>query len=189
MKIVLLRHGRPIPPAFPWITAFELGRWIDAYNRTGIRESTPPRRALNAAGTCSVIITSDLARSIESGKALARGMPIMSDGLFREAGLPYGPFGSIKMPPMVWAAFFRLRWFFGYNANGESIHAFRERSRRAAGRLIVLAKEHGNVLFVGHGLINGHIARELLAAGWKGPVRPRYRHWACTEYTRGNSTD
>ncbi len=183
MRIVVLRHGKPVLPVWPWIKAEDLGSWIDAYNRAGIRVSAPPMKALNAARTCRIIATSDLARSIGSGRALGLGLPMISEGLLREAELPYASMGNVRMPPIVWAGLFRLLWFFGYHANSESIAAFKERGRRAAGFLISLAHEHDSVLFVGHGLINRSIARDLLAAGWNGPRWPRSRHWAGTEYT------
>ncbi len=184
MKIVIIRHGKPSLSAWPGIKARELGDWIVAYNRSGIAEVSPPEKTINAVKTCAMIITSDLPRSIESGKALGPGLPMISNELFREAGLPYGPIALLKMPPKMWALVFRILWSFGYEKNGESIAAFKERSRRAAGRLISLASEHGAVLFVGHGLINTFIARELLSAGWKGPGRMITPYWARAEYTK-----
>ncbi len=184
MRIVILRHGKSSLPPRPWIKAHDLGAWIDAYNRTGIA-GKPPESAITAAKTCPVIVTSDLARSIESARALGPEAPLISDEIFREADLPFGPLGNVRLPPMVWALIFRIKWAFGFNArNGESLSGFRERSSHAASRLIALAEEHGAVLFVGHGLINEYIARCLLAAGWKGPGRPRLHHWASTEYTK-----
>jgi len=183
MRIILLRHGRTSLPSWPWIKARELGRWIDAYNTTGIRDISPPDAAMAVAEQCKVIVTSDLLRSIESGRALGFGKPTISDGMFREAGLPYGNATFLKMPTYVWAVMFRMVWAFGFKANGESVQAFRERTRNAANRLISLAHEHGSVLLVGHGLINGYIARELLSAGWRGPGKTMIRHWGHTAYT------
>ncbi len=184
MRIVIIRHGKPSLPAWPGIKARELGNWIVAYNRAGIAEESPLKKTINAVKTCTMIVTSDLPRSTGSGKALGLGLPMISNELFREAGLPYGPITLLKMPPKIWAVFFRILWSVGYKKNGESIDTFKERSRRAADRLISLAREHGSVLFVGHGLINTFIARELLSAGWKGPGKMSTRYWACAEYTK-----
>jgi broad specificity phosphatase PhoE len=183
MKIVLLRHGRTSLAPRPWITARELGRWIDAYNSAGIRKMPPSVAAMAVAAQCTVLVTSDLLRSVESGSALGLGRPMISDVLFREAGLPYGPVTFLKMPPSVWAVLFRFLWALGFKTNGESIHAFRKRAQSAAMFLISLASEHDSVLLVGHGLINSYIARELLSAGWYGPGKTRIRHWGFTEYT------
>jgi len=183
MKIVILRHGKPSLPSWQWIKAIELRDWIDAYNRAGIQDAVPATKALDAARECSVIVTSDLARSIESAKALAKGIPTLSESLFREAGLPFCPVGNIKMSPLAWALFFRLLWAFGFEANGEPVRLFKDRSRKAADRLIELAKEQGSVLFVGHGIMNAYIARRLLSAGWTGPRGPRTHYWASAEYT------
>lgn len=189
IKIVILRHGRPRLSTLPRLAAGNLSIWIDAYNRAGIAKDPPPIKTADALKTCNVIVTSDLARSIESGKALAPDRPMISEELFREVGLPYGPVAFFRMPPEAWAVFFRVLWSFGYERNGESMAAFKERSGRAAERLISLARMHGSVLFVGHGLINGFIAKELLSSGWEGPRRPGTRYWAYAEYTGSNATD
>ena len=183
MKIVLLRHGRTSLPPWPWIRAAELGNWIDSYNSAGIQDKLPPSKALAIAEQCRLIVTSDLLRSVESGRVLGSRTPMISDGLFREAGLPYRSAAFIRMPPYVWAVLFRLLWSFGFKTNGESIHAFRKRAQSAAMFLISLASEHDSVLLVGHGLINSYIARELLSAGWLGPGKTEIRHWGFTEYT------
>ncbi len=184
MKIVLLRHGRTSLPPWPWIPACELGRWIDAYNASGTRDNAPPAAARGAADQCTLIVTSDLLRSVESGRVLGSRTPMISNGLFREAGLPYGSAVFIRMPPSVWAVLFRFLWSFGFKTNGESLQAFRERAQSAAMLLISLARKHDSVLLVGHGLVNSYIARELLSAGWHGPGRTKIRHWGFTEYTR-----
>lgn len=184
MKIVLLRHGRTSLLNWPWIRAGELGNWIDAYNSSGIRDIRPPDTALAIAGQCKVLATSDLLRSVESGRIIGAGRPMISNELFREAGLPYCPMTFLRMPPYVWALLFRFLWSFGFKPKGESINAFRKRAQNAAMLLTSLAHEHGSVLFVGHGLINMYIARELLSAGWNGPVKTKLRHWGFTEYER-----
>lgn len=183
IQIILLRHGRTSLPPWPWITAREIGNWIAAYNSAGIQDMPPPAAAMDVARQCKVIVTSDLLRSVESGRALGSRTPMISDGLFREVGLPYGAAPVLKMPSFVWAVLFRFVWAFGFKNNGESVHAFGKRSQRAAMHLISLAREHDAVLLVGHGLINRYIARELLSAGWNGPRKTKIRHWGFTEYT------
>jgi broad specificity phosphatase PhoE len=183
MRIILLRHGKTSLSPWPWIKAGELGRWIDAYNSAGIVDRSPPSTAMAVAGQCKVIVTSDLLRSVESGRALGSGGLMISVGLFREAGLPYGSTAFFRMPPYIWALLFRIVWAFGFTTNGESVHAFRKRARSAASFLISLARKHNSVLLVGHGLINGYIARELSCAGWQGPGKANIRHWGHTTYT------
>ncbi len=189
MRIIILRHGKPGMPAWKRIKAGELQGWIDAYNRAGIRGPAPPGKVLDAAKACNVIVTSDLARSIESGKALADHNPVISDGLFREAGLPFFPVGNIRLSPALWALFFRVLWSWGLEENGEPRRLFKERSRFCAERLIGLAKEHGSVLFAGHGIINSFIARQLLASGWTGPGRTPVRYWSYAEYRHHEKKD
>jgi len=183
MRIILLRHGKTSLQPWPWIKAGELGHWIDAYNAAGIREIAPTAAAMAITRQCKVIVSSDLLRSMESGRALGSGKPIISDGMFREAGLPYSAVTFLKMPPYVWAVTFRVAWALGFKENGESIYTFRERIRNAADRLISLAHKHDSVLLVGHGLINRYLARELLSSGWQGPGKTKIRHWGHTTYT------
>ncbi len=182
MKIVLLRHGKSGLLPWSWIYAQDLGNWICAYNSAGIRDAFPPPAAVNAARACNVLVTSDLLRSVESGRALGCGAPLLSNGQFREAELPFTSRALLKMPPAVWAITFRFLWSFGFSTNGETILAFQKRAKNAALELISLARSHGSVLLVGHGLINRYIARELLAAGWRGPRRTKIRYWGFTEY-------
>ena len=183
MKIVLLRHGKSGLLPWPWIYAKDLGNWINAYNSAGIRNAFPPPAAVDVARACNVLVTSDLLRSVESGRVLGSGTPLLSNGLFREAGLPFSPLTFPKMPTAAWAVLFRVFWSFGFSANGESVQAFQVRARNAAAELISHAKKSGSVLLVGHGLINRYIARELLAAGWRGPRRTKIRYWSFTGYT------
>jgi broad specificity phosphatase PhoE len=183
MKIILLRHGPVDMPAWPWITASRLVGWIEAYNSAGIRNMAPPASALDLAAQCNVIVTSDLLRSVASGRVLSSGQRMLTDRLFREVGLPYGAIPFFKLPPPAWALSFRLLWAFGFQANGESISAFRKRTRHAAERLISLAHEHDSVLLAGHGLINRYIAHALLSAGWHGSGKTKIRHWGSTIYT------
>lgn len=182
MRIVLLRHGRTNLRPWQPIRAAEFGSWIDAYNAAGIRNTPPPAAAVHVAGRCGVIVTSDLARSVESGRLLGP-QAMISDALFREAGLPYGSGGFIRMPPSVWALLFRCMWAFGFKAHGESLETFQRRARSAAEFLIALARERDAVLLVGHGLFNRYVARELRSAGWRGPGKTKIRHWGFTEYT------
>lgn len=184
MKIVLLRHGRTSLLTWPWVRGGELGSWIDAYDSAGISDMRPPDKALLIAGQCKVLVTSDLLRTVESARVLGAERPMISNELFREAGLPYGPMTFLKMPPHVWALWFRFLWSFGFKNNGDSIRAFRNRARSAAMLLISLAHKYSSVLLVGHGLINRYIACELLSAGWDGPERTKIRHWGFTEYIR-----
>lgn len=183
MRITLLRHGKPDIAAWPRIKAHEMSQWIAAYNQAGINSArNPPQASIDAAMECNFIVASDLRRSIESAQRLAGKKQIVSDAIFREADLPYEPHRLPKLPPAVWAAYFRLLWFSGKSCNAESTRLFRKRANNAAHHLAALAREHGSVLFVGHGIINRFIAKELKHSGWEGPKHAGKHYWSFSTY-------
>lgn len=184
MKIVLLRHGKPDLPPLEKVKACDLQRWIDAYNAAGIdHRQTPPLRAMAIASECNAVVCSDLPRSIESAAVLNVKNVYLSNSVFNEVGMPRPDWNSFRLPPFTWAVIFRMLWFLGYSSNSESYDASRLRAKDCARKLKEIAADQGTVLFVGHGLINYFIAKELLAAGWHGPRCPGRRHWEYGVYT------
>lgn len=158
--------------------------WIEDYNASGLSNtSIPTNSALSYAKNCNVIVSSSLQRSIDSAKALHAEKLILSDKLFIEAGLPSSHWNFLKMSPKTWTIIFRTLWFFGYSNNSESINEVKQRALFAAKKLIELAKEHQRVLFVGHGIFNRYIVKELLKLGWSGPNNPRSSYWSFGVYT------
>ncbi len=61
-----------------------------------------------------------------------------------------------------------MAWFCGWSQDAESFSEARSRAHRAADRLAELARVHGSVMLVGHGLMNALILRVLGRAGWHG---------------------
>lgn len=45
-----------------------------------------------------------------------------------------------------------------------------------------LAKEYESVLFVGHGIFNRLLAKELKSLGWCGPSNPGSKYWSFGVY-------
>jgi len=184
MRIVLLRHGEPDVTDPGRLRAGEFHRWIDAYNSAGLKKaSRPSAEALAVAADCATVVCSDLPRSVESAKALGIEKIDYVDPLFREAGLPYADFPSPRLPPELWAAWFRVLWLCGYSPNSESIREAKSRAAECTGRFQAWSAKGTPVLLVGHGLANRFIARELLAAGWSGPENPGRRYWEFGEYS------
>jgi broad specificity phosphatase PhoE len=178
MRIVLLRHGKPDVPELGKLRASEIQHWIDSYNSAGLRaDHQPPRETVGICKDCEAVVCSNLPRSVESARALGVKKVNYIESLFREMELPYSSFPSPKLPPDVWAALFRVLWFFGFSSNSESLSEAKTRALNGANRLKEIAAESGSVLLVGHGFVNRFIAKELLSSGWQGPANPGQKHW------------
>jgi broad specificity phosphatase PhoE len=65
----------------------------------------------------------------------------------------------------------------------ESAREARSRAHRAAERLAELARTHGSVMLVGHGLMNALILRVLGNAGWRGSAS-RATYWSVVAMER-----
>ncbi len=167
------------------LTALEMREWIQSYNTADIDKTCPaPAKAIAAACGCAAVVCSDLPRSMQSAQALNIDRIDYSDALFREAGLPFANWNSVRLSPYVWAALFRLIWFVRSSGNGESFVSAKLRAAACAEKLAQLAATHDSVLLVGHGLINNFIAGELRSKGWRGPSSPGRRHWSFGVYER-----
>jgi len=184
MEIILLRHGKPDVSIDSRISIRQLSPMIAAYNNSGVSQSAPAA-SINIAQSCEHIVCSDLPRSIQSAQRLGLKHIHVSSPVFREVDLPVSVWPSPKMSAYFWFAFFRLIWFMGHRAKGESLSAARVRAATGMRELTQLAQTHGRVLLVGHGLLNQFIAKQLLANGWQGPRHPGSKHWeySCYKYT------
>lgn len=184
MKVILVRHGKPDFPIAKRISSREIPGLIRAYDAAPLEAaSTPPQALIDLARSCRCAVCSDLPRSRASATRLGITRVHLSDPLFREAGLPHTALPLPKLSPYVWFILFRALWFIGFGANGESLGEAKARARSAALRLKELASEHETVMFVGHGLFNALLARELLADRWRGPRSPGTRHWDFSVYS------
>jgi|SRR5579863_4154776 len=183
-QIQIMRHGRSAHP-YPnrWITPAEFRDWITVYNRTGIaRDSGPPENLTAALGDVEAIVCSDYPRSIESAARLfPTARPIISP-LFREVGRPWPGSQKIRFPLRVWDGLAVLLWNLNLFTTDESIQAARQRARAATHQLINVAEQFSRVLFVGHGMLNALIARELRGQGWRGPREINNDYWGMTSF-------
>jgi len=183
MKIVLLRHGKPDLKMDQRIKSSDFRNLIEAYNNSGIDDSVKPSVvAIEAVANCDFIVCSDLKRSIESAQLLQVNKIHLSDAKFKEMDLPFSTNLPFKFSPEVWIVLFRIAWLFDYAQNSESFKNEKHRAKLGAKALMNLANEFGSVAFIGHGLFNRFVAKELLANNWKGPRKPGIRHWACDTY-------
>ncbi|MGD8569795.1 MAG: histidine phosphatase family protein [Gammaproteobacteria bacterium] len=185
MQITLLRHGKPDIPPLDKISAADFGEWVQAYNDSGLcQSSNPTKEAMSHAHTCDAVVCSDLPRSIDSAKVLNTDNVVLSDSIFNEAGLPVANWRLLKLSPKAWALIFRVLWLLGYSRNAESYKEAKKRATVAVERLTEIALEHQRVLFVGHGVYNRILANELRRSGWVGPKSPGSSHWSFGIYER-----
>jgi broad specificity phosphatase PhoE len=181
MKIVLMRHGEPASPAALWIAGKQFGDWVRSFDQGGIKEAMLiPEETRRLATNIRLVIASDLPRAKESAARLARKTMIDPD--LREARIVEAFRTSLHAPASFWLGVARLAWWLDLAASEEPIAVARARAERVADKLILLAREHGRVLVVGHALFNTLIARRLRTLGWSGPPVPPSRYWSLATY-------
>lgn len=180
MKITLIRHGEPVLARTGRITPIEMEHWIELYNLAEVKAGSAPIAGLQWLDSATCIASSTAPRALSSVQALGHTASVV-DAVFCEAQLPFALWRFPRLSPFVWAAFFRLFWFFGYSRGSESMQATKIRAKTAALKLIALA-EQGPVLLVGHGIMNRLIAKELIALGWTGPAKHQSKYWGASVY-------
>jgi broad specificity phosphatase PhoE len=184
MKIILVRHGQPDFDFGVKVPAGDIPQLVSTYNAAPLSASPEPSPALmELTAGCNFVVCSDLVRSTESARRLGAEEIHISDPLFRELDLPHFAVPILRLTPYTWFLLFRVLWLLGLSANGESLKRAQRRAGAAAQRLEGLARRHGTVLFVGHGVLNRLIARELLATRWSGPGSTGTAHWDFDIYT------
>jgi len=185
MKIVLARHGQPTMPDSSRIAGHDVGNWARRYNEAGITKTVaPPERVRTLARTVGRVIASDLPRSVESAAWLVSGHDIQIEPELREAGLPESIGVPLRLHPRAWIAIARVAWWLNWCRASETVAATRARANRVVDRLSSLAREHGTVLVVGHGMFNRFVATRLLECGWRGPRILPAGYWATATFTR-----
>jgi len=178
MKIVILRHGKPVTPSLRKLSASGFSEWVHEYNAAGLcPTSQPTEHARKCADECNAVVCSALPRSVESAKALNNSI-VLSDPIFNEAGLPVANWQAMKLSPKTWAVVFRILWLLGYSRNSESFKEAKSRASDAVEKLSEIAREYESVLFVGHGVYNRILSNELRRHGWLGPKNPGANHFA-----------
>ena len=180
VKIVFMRHGKPLLPASGWIAPAGMGAWIRAYDLAEVVREDVPGDGPALARSVSFLVSSSSPRALASARQVGR-TPSIVDDIYCEAPLPFAEWRFPRLPPKIWACFFRILWFLGYAHGASPIQAARTRAGKAADRLVSLAEE-GPVLLVGHGIMNRLIARELVARGWTAPKRHRNGYWETSAY-------
>jgi broad specificity phosphatase PhoE len=172
MQIILVRHGRPDHSGASWSTPAGMKTWVERYNAANVVGHERPDTLKQMAATADMVVCSSLLRCVESREHLHCECSTEPDPLFIEAHLPHPEWTFPLMPSRFWRLAFRAAWFLGFARNTEPVSESRRRASAAADKLIELAQTHGNVLLMGHKIMNALIATELRQRGWKGPAIP-----------------
>ncbi len=162
-----MRHGKPSLPPQQSITSLNFKHWIDTYDSAELCEKLKPESgSIEIAKSCNVVLCSNLKRSVSSARFLGIKEVNSVDYDLREMEMPWGNIAKLKIKPKYWALIFRTLWFFGYSRNSESFKEAKLRAAHAASVLECSARESGNVLFLGHGMLNRYIANSLVEKDW-----------------------
>lgn len=182
-RIILARHGRPLLNTGTPIPGHGLAAWLQAERDAPLDPASRPSAELEGiAQEAQLVVVSSLRRSRDSAALLRPPSSPTTDEDICEAPLPSAFRSSLRLPPMVWAGIARAAWFCGWCAGVESFAAARRRAAHVAQRLQTLARERGDTLVIGHGLMNALIAGALRARGWRGPRFPSRAHWQFGRY-------
>nr|WP_024966947.1 histidine phosphatase family protein [Pantoea sp. IMH] len=179
MSIILMRHGKPdhyVPGRVP---ALAMAEWCEAYDLS-IVQDLPPEKSLRLAAMADYVVSSPLPRA-RSSLAKLRLEPAHTDPLYSEVSLPVIKLSYPHLPPSLWLALLHLLWFCGYAGSVESLDQAKQRAALAANKLIELSSR-GNVLLLGHGIMNKLIARHLRKSGWLAEKHASSRHWSAAIY-------
>jgi len=167
VAITLVRHG-PVAVDDPKITVTAMDRWIADYRCAPVANSDFDPSLQELVLRATKLVCSSEVRSQQSAELLGRVPDYISE-LFREADLPYpqkSRLAALKLQGSWWTALLRIMWLLGYAENAESLKDARARAEKGAELLIRLAGD-GDVVLIGHGIINRLLARKLRTTGWK----------------------
>ncbi len=183
MTITLIRHA---PVQTDWETRLRIGEldaWIRHYDRAPIDTAPPPKTLVMQMASVRWIVASSLRRTTDSLARLGR-VPDTADTLFDEAPVPSGWAPPVRLRPMQWLIYFRLRALFGSLWPQSSMRRLVLGADRAAAKLIAYAEIHGDVALMGHGALNHFIAKSLKKRGWKPIEKGGKSNWSFSSYTQ-----
>lgn len=179
MAIILMRHGKPDYASGARLSALSMTAWYKAYDLSQVHDR-PPEKSVRMAAMADYAVTSPLPRARSSLQMLGLH-PACIDALFSEVSLPILPIPTPHLPPSLWLSLLRLMWLCGYAGSVESLQQAEQRAKQAADRLIAFSQQ-GNVLLLGHGIMNKMIARHLRKQGWLAEKHASSRHWSTAIY-------
>jgi len=185
MKITIMRHGKPANISDKKINAKDFRQWIEQYDQSHLDDASKPSdAAIKHANECKLIVSSELNRSQESAKKIKGSQPHKADMLFREAGMPNANWRYPLVSPTILLVIFRLAWLLGYSKNSESFKETKLRASKTADLFEEYALNHEHILFVGHGVFNRLVIKDLLSKGWKGAKSASSEYWGYNTYEK-----
>ncbi len=168
MEIIIYRHAEPIVSGNEIISGHDFPLWVLRYNDSGIIKIEPQVKKEK------IVLTSNLKRSIETGKLI--GEKIIQNSIFCEAEVPLIKFPAIKMRAKFWLALSRFLWLFELKKNCELFKKAKQRAIQIVEKIESHLLESQRVVIVGHGFINRLIKKELI-----------HRKWSLSQIDGGNS--
>lgn len=191
-ELLLVRHGRSAHVHTGWVDVEGVRRWMAAYDAAEIMpEHAPPPELEALVRDASLVIASDLPRTVASAVRLAPEREIVRTPLLREAPMetaerPLRGFGGIKLPLRAWGMLWGTQWIASWLWNAEPPGigpAELERAEQAADFLIARSQDTGGrVVAVTHAAFRVVLARALARRGWRGPDERPYHEWSAWRY-------
>ena len=174
-ELLLVRHGRSAHVHTGWVDVEGVRRWMAAYDAAEIMPDHAPPAELEAlVRDASLIVASDLPRTVASAVRLAPSREIVRTPLLREAPMetpdrPLRGFGGIRLPLRVWGMLWGTQWIASWlwNAQPPGIGpAELARAEQAADFLVARTEESGGrVVAVTHATFRFVLARALARRG------------------------
>jgi len=181
MTITLIRHAPVIADWDVRLRIDELPAWIETYNRAPVDMASPDPAVYDAVSGARWIVASSLRRTRDSLEILGLA-PDESDPLFDEAPVPDGSLGPLRLRPMQWLSYFRVRALLGWLLPQSSMRQLTQRADTAAEHLFARARTHGDVVLMGHGAINHFIGKSLVKKGWRPARKGGIKNWGYTVF-------
>jgi hypothetical protein len=182
MTIALMRHAPVLADWDMKLSIDELSSWIEEYDQLPIDQTPPPSELFDLSKKADWIVASSLSRTHDSLAVLGLE-PDEIDSLFDEAPVPVSGVGWLRLRPMHWLSYFRFRALVGWMLPQSDMKVLISRANKAADHLIIRAKEHENILLMGHGAINHFIGKSLIRQGWRKQRRDGTHNWSFAIYT------
>ncbi len=183
MTITLIRHAPVIADWDVRLRIDELPAWIETYDEAPVDTTLPDLAVFEVVSGAGWIVASSLRRTRDSLAVLGLA-PDETDALFDEASVPPGSIDWIRLRPMQWLSYFRVRALLGWLLPQSSMRQLTRRAADAAEHLIARAGEHGDVVLMGHGAMNHFIGKSLVKKGWKQTEGGGMKNWGFARYIR-----
>ena len=185
MKVLLIRHGRTSEkPAGGLLDRAGIEQWRAAYDAAGIaRDDSPPADLIAEVERAKNVAASDLPRALDSAARLAPGRVVLSSQLLREIPLPIPAWIPFRAPFGLWDALVHVRWGLDVLRRQDTSAELMSRVDDAARWCAEICQRDdtgsGTLAVITHGVFRRHLARRLVASGWRYIEGPRsYAHWS-----------